>query len=858
MKLSIVMMIKNESKHLEKCLMSIKPIQAQIETEIIIVDTGSKDNSVEIAKKYTDKVYFHQWNNDFAAMRNITVSYASGEWIFVLDGDEVIEKSEELISFLHSKDSAVYRTGFVTIKNFLGEDEKKSTSVPIARLFKKDKEFRYKGAIHEQPVIKAPIYYFKMQILHYGYISTDPELMERKYIRNTQLLKKELEKNPENLYYWFQLAQSYTMYGSYEEAINAALAAYEIAKKEKVLKDNMYIYIHLAGLYSLYNKFEEAESICLEALAVKDGYIDLYYYLALAQKNLENKSEAIKNFNIFLDMLDHYEDFEGSKDISVITYTIDHAEEAYTSLLTLYFKEKQYEKVLENKDKIHKPQLLKIVLPYIINSYIKLKRFSEIKQYYDTKILKELKQITDDFTNSVETDMMLLIKQEKDMLIDIFSRGEDIYALLNLIRKEDKSDKVNLGRTVIERLEVIDFNKLPNYYSEILYYLLRSKQLHINVLKHLNNITLETYFAYLVKQFKKECIDYIQEFLNETITDDSLESIRIRRVLRKILLFSGKLDNEKYKEAFMRYLKDGISYISQVYNENIISDERIFDVKDEEAAMLIYMKKAEELKVKDTVEYIKYLKKALDIYPDMAKGIKLMQEALEDELNKHKESIKEQIRAMIDKGNLLRAHKLIHEYEKYKTDDVQVLSMKAVIAIMENRLNDAEEVIIEGLKLEEKNFDLLYNLKYVYESQGKGVEADAIQERIAYSMSTKRCIDPSITLENFFEIINEENIRYVVLECSDQLPNVRQGEHLAILVHDEDLVKISKYFIPYQAEAAVHCEVFSINAIPGSTDAGLPRYPASIAEAIIKNRILHKGKIYVPCYDDFVRYIAEK
>jgi glycosyltransferase involved in cell wall biosynthesis len=83
MKLSICMIIKDEETNLERCLSSLIPLMNKIESELIIVDTGSTDKSPEIAKKYTDKVYFHEWNNNFYDMRNISIGYAKGEWVFI-------------------------------------------------------------------------------------------------------------------------------------------------------------------------------------------------------------------------------------------------------------------------------------------------------------------------------------------------------------------------------------------------------------------------------------------------------------------------------------------------------------------------------------------------------------------------------------------------------------------------------------------------------------------------------------------------------------------------------------------------------------------------------------------------------
>ena len=96
MKLSICMMVKDEEKNLRRCLNSVKPLIEEGIAELIIVDTGSCDNTVDIIKEYTDKVYFHLWNNNFSSMRNISISYARGEWIFILDADEEVENVEEL------------------------------------------------------------------------------------------------------------------------------------------------------------------------------------------------------------------------------------------------------------------------------------------------------------------------------------------------------------------------------------------------------------------------------------------------------------------------------------------------------------------------------------------------------------------------------------------------------------------------------------------------------------------------------------------------------------------------------------------------------------------------------------------
>jgi hypothetical protein len=670
--------------------------------------------------------------------------------------------------------------------------------------------------------------------------------MERKFIRNTQILKNELEKDPKNIYYWFQLSQSYEGYELYDDALEACLMAYELAKEQGNISDSINIYNHLARVYFLIKKYDEVEEICLEAMAQKGGYIDIVFLLAKSQKQIYRNMEAIKNFNIYLDMSSHYEDFAGFKDTSVPMRTLGFHEEAYTDLCMLYSREKQYEKVLDCKEKIQNIDLLRVALPAVINAYVKLNKYAELKEFYDSRILNASIEIAANFTDSLETEITALSKQNKKVLMDIFSCGENIYATLSNIRLKNRFGKSNINKTFIAIIERTDFNRLPAYYSEVLNYLIKNKELQLDVLKHLSNTTLEKYFSYLIQQFKKECADYVLQYMQENIVENTIDDIRIRKTLAKILLLSGTLGEEKYEGVFKQYAKDGILYIKQLYNKGILLDERIAHVKDEEEAMLLYLDHAEEVKAHDKVAYVRYLKKALAIYPAMAAGIEIYLKNLAEELNDYKKTIKENIKAMIDTGNLLRAHKLIYEYERVQKDDIQILSMKAVIAIMEDCLEEAKAIIKEGLGMEPKNFDLLYNLKYVYEVQGQEEKAEHIQKRIAFSMPTARYIDSNISLREFFENINEERIRYVVIRGYEELPDIGQGDSMTLLVHDEDLVKISKYFMPDQVEGAILCEVYTIREIPGSMTAALPDHSIEAAEAVLRDRVLCDGLIYIP------------
>ncbi len=169
-------MVKNEEKYLDKTLSSLQSLMNDIDSELIILDTGSTDKTVEIAKKYTEKVYFSKWNNNFSDMRNISISYASGEWILILDADEELINYDKLKVFFESDLHYNYNSASIEIRNIYSEDEKVYCLSSILRLFRND-DFKFSGAIHEQPKYKVPVYNDIASFKHYGYMFKDEEYL---------------------------------------------------------------------------------------------------------------------------------------------------------------------------------------------------------------------------------------------------------------------------------------------------------------------------------------------------------------------------------------------------------------------------------------------------------------------------------------------------------------------------------------------------------------------------------------------------------------------------------------------------------------------------------------------------------
>lgn len=200
MLLSIGMIVKNEEKYLERCLTALKPILENVDSELIIADTGSTDRTVEIAKQFTDNVFYFEWIKDFSAARNSTLEKAKGEWYMFLDADEIFEGCDELIEFFNSGEYKKYNSASYIVRS-IHTDMKSYSDFDAPRLTKILPETKFVLPVHESlNTYNNPIRRINDIAIHYGYSVSSREDVLKKFKRNSELLLKRFEeekgKNP--------------------------------------------------------------------------------------------------------------------------------------------------------------------------------------------------------------------------------------------------------------------------------------------------------------------------------------------------------------------------------------------------------------------------------------------------------------------------------------------------------------------------------------------------------------------------------------------------------------------------------------------------------------------------------------
>lgn len=261
--LSLSMIVKNEEEDLPGCLDSVKGAA----DEIILVDTGSTDKTIEIAKKYGAKIFNFEWIKDFSAARNFALSKSSGRWILYLDADERL--STQSVSELKKIIAGDSKTGVYCNVNSINQVGSESGTMQYIRLFKNSPGIEFTGKVHEQidrSLIKNGynIVTSDIEIIHTGY-SADPVILKEKALRNFELLTEQYKSKPDS-YTAFQLGQTLIIIDRKEESTDYFKKAAD--DKNFEISHRAHAYRYLAAIALENGNINDAEENIQKAVSL--------------------------------------------------------------------------------------------------------------------------------------------------------------------------------------------------------------------------------------------------------------------------------------------------------------------------------------------------------------------------------------------------------------------------------------------------------------------------------------------------------------------------------------------------------------------------------------------------------------
>lgn len=296
--ISICIITKNESSLLKQCLERLVPHSKAGGHEIVVVDTGSTDDTLEMCKTYTDSIYEFSWINDFSAARNYAADHAANDWILCIDSDEFVtawnEKDLQEQIARHPKGIG----GFSLLCTCGFGSSQYDSNAKVYRLYDR-RHFHFERPIHEQlepfhRELGHPCFMLDIKADHFTYSGSPQELMAKSE-RNIKLLKEELKKNPHDPYLLFQLGQSYYMIEDFE----TALYYYDLGLAEDVDPRLDYVNTMVVSYgYTLLNLKQCKKALDLEGIYDTFGNrADFVFLMGMIYLNNGFFEDAVAQFN---------------------------------------------------------------------------------------------------------------------------------------------------------------------------------------------------------------------------------------------------------------------------------------------------------------------------------------------------------------------------------------------------------------------------------------------------------------------------------------------------------------------------------------------------------------------------------
>lgn len=346
--ISVAMIVKNEATLLKACLDSVK---AAVD-EIVIVDTGSEDETIDIARIYTDKVFSFPWQEDFSAARNFAVEQCSSKWILSIDADEQLEDNgnslRELIADTNKE------AFFLPLKNCTISDGSTFEVIGVLRLFRNLPHYRYFGKIHEQISIANEDFvgYSECPIISHSYI--EPARRQEKRRRNISMLIEQLKQEPESATFLkYYLGCEWLGLGRYQEAYNCFSYAYKNLDCSHIFFRSSAIRSLVACLRHM-KKFEQALAICIKESTEYPEYTDLFFDCGIVLEQIGEYEIATRWFKAAVDLGTpgiQYQHSNGTGDFLAF-YHLGHC----CQMLGIYEDAAiWYEKALQNNNKFIYP-----------------------------------------------------------------------------------------------------------------------------------------------------------------------------------------------------------------------------------------------------------------------------------------------------------------------------------------------------------------------------------------------------------------------------------------------------------------------------------------------------------------------
>lgn len=306
--LSLCMIVKDEEEMLPRSLAAVRDAV----DEIIVVDTGSTDRTIEIAREFGARVIEHEWTGSFADARNVSFDAATGDWVMYLDADEVLVTDDAPL--LRELTGHVWREAFYLVETNHTGDLEDGTAVThnALRVFRNRPVYRFEGRVHEQIAQNLPagqmerLELTRIRVEHYGYLGAVRDAKEKSR-RNSELLERQIAEGVATPFLHFNLGSEYAAAGDAPAALREFEKAWAMLRPDPMLASYGYVPSLMGRLVKalrIDGRLDDAVRQAEEGLAIFPGFTDLVFEQAVCARERGEGAEAQRLLEACLDMGD--------------------------------------------------------------------------------------------------------------------------------------------------------------------------------------------------------------------------------------------------------------------------------------------------------------------------------------------------------------------------------------------------------------------------------------------------------------------------------------------------------------------------------------------------------------------------
>ena len=731
MLLSINMIVKDEEKYLRDCLTAIKPILEQVHSELIIVDTGSTDNTVEIAKEFTDRVYHSEWKGDFAEARNQALKRSRGKWCMTLDADEIYQDVDDIIEFFNSGEYKKFGFATMQLENIKASSDMVSLFNPL-RFFKMNKGVKWHGAIHEMPrPLSLPEKFIKSRALHYGYMFETEEEKIIKNERNLVPLLEMFEKDPEDTRNIFHIINQYAAVGDTKETDKYLDIAFECYKKKNRKKDILYhaIYFQLIEHLAVSHRYEEviakSRSYFENLEVLYESVFDIKFLEVLALISLKRHKEAGDATVLAIDLFEKKVSGNLNRDIKTIISLknkIKERSELVKLIVLNYATAGEFDEAFRWYEQIKEDLMASIDIFNVFSSCaVQDEKAETLVNLYDYAV-EHYEVNSVDYDNAVAAIERYIIDDSvKKTVAESFTEGRlisgfgDDYLHLWHLRKLILNNDPEVTDALKYFLEAD--KQFSHYYGDVFVAAIREKLDFSNFIKNMR-ITNSIEFVQNIIRSNKDLDSLILEYLNENNYLENAIEIKSLRLLSSIISMlinadafgnkpqvsmddterilevlrselTGKSKEQFKLELFEAYARLRNKYLIMVYRDEIYTEGMVPSLPEQDG-FAFYAGQAYAAKDKnDTVGFIKNLRLALTVLPHMKDLIEEIGNQLKEEQNAptvHEQlsaetaKLKSIIYTMINTGNIEQAAQILESYTEINPTDPEIEKIRRMLA----------------------------------------------------------------------------------------------------------------------------------------------------------------------------------